>query len=133
MLPDLPKQNKKQEADFGVRFRRWWERAGMYAPYELKDSRGENSIAFSELSEDQERIGRLAKSDKGVLIRIINGTPGSPDYVGFKNSPYWVVIKYPKCAEIIDLDTLLLERSRSKRKSLTAARAHEISTITINV
>lgn len=133
MLPELPKQNKKPEADFGLDFRnKWWNKVNRRTePYELKDTRGENSLPFSELSDDQIKIGLAAKSNKGVLIRIMNGTPGSPDYMGLRNSPYWIVIKFPRSAEVIDIETFLLEKNRSKRKSLTWEKAKSISTISI--
>ena len=131
ILPDLPKQNKKDEADFGIDFRKWWMQNGMNAPYELKDTRGKDSISFSEITDDQIMFALAAKSSKGVLIRVEKGTLGAPDYVGFRNSPAWIVIKYPKSAEVIDIDALLLEKSRSKRKSLTSERARAISTVSI--
>jgi len=130
-LPPLPKQNKKMEADFGIRFRRWWERHGMDAGYELKDSRGKDSINFSEVSEDQITIGLLTNSDKGVLIRVENGTIGAQDYIGMKNKPSFIVIKYPKSAEVIPIANLMYEKERYKRKSLTYERAKAISVTTI--
>lgn len=132
MLPNLPKQNKKQEADSSLIFRKWWEKNGMNAPYEMKDSRGKDRILFSEISDDQIRIGLMANSDKGVLIRVERGTVGSPDYIGFKNSPYWIVIKYPKSFEVIGIQTFMLERQK-KAKSLTYERAKSISTTSIKL
>lgn len=130
-LPNLPQQNKKQEANSSLRFRKWWYKYGMNAPYEMKDSRGKDSILFSEVSDEQIQIALSANSPEGVLIRVERGTIGSPDYVGFKNSPYWIVIKYPKCFEVIGIQTFILEKKRSRRKSLTAEKAKEISTYSI--
>lgn len=131
-LPPLPKQNKTKEADFGLRFREWWEKYGMNAPYELKDSRGKDRLLFSEVSDEQVKVGLAANSDKGVLIRVAAGTPGAPDYVGLRNSPYWIVIKYPKSFEVIGINTFLMEKNRSRKvKSLTVERAREISTVSI--
>lgn len=129
MLPDLPKQNKKKEADFGIKFRRWWEKSSHRSePYELKDTRGKNSINFSELTDDQITIGLTAKSPKGVLIRIERGTIGAPDYVGLINCPhYWIVIKYPNFFCLVDIDVFITESARSKRRSLTSDRAKEIT------
>lgn len=129
-LPKLPQQNKKQEADSSLKFRKWWEKKGMNAPYEMKDSRGKNYISFKEVSEDQLKFGLAANSSKGVLLRVERGTIGAPDYVGLKNSPYWIVIKYPKCFEVISINNFVKEKEK-KCKSLTAYRAREISTITI--
>lgn len=133
ILPNLPKQNKNKEANFGLYFRKWWEEHGMNAPYELKDSRGKSNIAFSEVSDEQTTFALRAKSDKGILIRVENGTIGSPDYVGFRNSPSWLVFKYPHSFSLIDIDIFLLEKKRSKRRSLTEARANEISNLTVKL
>lgn len=132
-LPDLPKFNKKSEADFGLKFRKWWQAKGMNAPYELKDSRGKNSIPFSAVTAEQIAIALGAKSSKGVLIRIEKGTVGAPDYVGFRNSPYWFVFRYPKSVEIIDAEVFVMEKERSKRKSLTSERAAAISSISVKI
>ncbi len=131
MLPELPKQNKKQEADSSIRFRRWWEKHGMNAPYEMKDTRGKDRFLYSEISDEQIAIGLMANSSKGTLIRVERGTIGAPDYVGFKNSPYWIVIKYPKSFEVIGIQTFVLEMKRNKSKSLTYERAKAISTNSI--
>lgn len=131
MLPNLPKINKKKEADFGLLFRKWWVKHGMDAGYELKDSRGKDSIAFSEVSEKQEYVGLASKSRVGILIRVERGTEGAQDYIGLKNSASWIVIKYPKFFCIIDIENFLAERDRSKRKSLTSDRAKEIATIIV--
>lgn len=126
-MPDLPKQNKHREADFGLVFRKWWQREGMNAPYEIKDSRGKDYISFSEITDEQISFALAANSEKGVLIRVERGTIGAADYVGFRNSPAWIVIKYPKFFAIIGIQTFILEKERSIRKSLTAERAKEIS------
>lgn len=131
-LPELPKINKKKEADFGLRFRNWWEKHGMNAPYELKDSRGKNYISYREITDKQINVALAASSDKGVLIRISKGTVGAPDYVGLKNSPYWIVVHYPKSFEVISINSFIIEKQK-KRKSLTLERAQKISTLTIKL
>ena len=134
MFPPLPKLNKKSEADFGLRFRKWWEKYGMGgAPYELKDSRGKSSIPFSEITDEQIHFALAAKSRKGILIRVEKGTVGSPDYVGFRNSPAWVVIRYDRMFYIIDIENFLAERERSSRKSLTNLRAEAIATVSVRI
>lgn len=130
-MPPLPKQNKKKEADFGIEFRRWWETTRMMGTFELKHTRGKPSIAFSELHDEQIVIGTLAHG-KGTLLRISAGTIGSPDYIGLHDFPVYVVIRFAKAFYIISLSTLLLERDRSKRKSLTSERAEAISVVTVN-
>lgn len=128
MMPELPKQNKKEESDFGLVFRKWWEKKRLPGEFELKDSRGQKSIAFSEFHHDQEVIANLAISRKGVLLRREFGTAGAADYSGLVETPYWIVIRYPKSFHIISYETFILERSRGKRKSLTEERALQIST-----
>lgn len=130
-LPNLPKQNKHKEADAGLKFRKWWEKNGMNAPYEMKDTRGRDYFPFREITDEQINIATAANSYKGVLIRISSGTVGAPDYIGLRDSPYWFVIKYPKTFEVIGIQTFLLEKKRSKSKSLSYKRAKEISTQSI--
>ena len=132
ILPDLPKKNKKEEADFGIVFRRWWETSNMVGPFELKDSRGEDSIPFSEVSDEQLKIALRAKTPEGVLVRVIRGTIGTADYIGFRNSPSWIVIRFPDCFCIIDAKRFSDEKETSPRKSLTSRRAQEIAEKVIN-
>lgn len=128
-LPDLPKQIKGQEADFGLTFRRWWEKHPLQGEIELKDTKGKDSLPFSALDHAQEVIARMATEGKGVLVRRTVGTTGGADYTGLtKNSPYWIVINYPGGFEVISITAFLWERDNSKRKSLTSLRAREIST-----
>jgi len=131
VLPQLPMRHKKQEADFGLRFRTWWEKHGIDATYELKDSRGKNYILFSEITDDQLRVATMANSDKGILIRVERGTTGTPDYIGLKNKQVFFVINYPKSFEIITLGNLVHEKETNKRKSLTYERAKAISTVSV--
>ena len=136
MLPNLPTKHKKDEADFGLKFRTWILNKPIKMPsgdYELKDSRGKDSIAYSEITEEQLDSAKRSASDRGNLIRIVAGTPGAPDYSYRRNAPTFFVIHYPKCFEVIPLDSLLLERSRFKRKSLTSERARAISIITVKL
>lgn len=130
-MPPLTKQNKTKEADFGLVFRKWWEKNPLQGEIELKDTRGKPNFAFSEISHEQEVICRLAISKRGVLVRRSSGTTGGADYSGLVSSPYWVAIRYPKFFLVISLETLLLERDRSKKKSLSADRAKAISIITV--
>ncbi len=129
MLPKLPKKIKNNEALFGLKFRKWIEKNPMLTgSFELKDARERGYFPFSELGELQVAHALRNKSDKGNLIRITVGTIGSPDYVYFRNSYSWIVINYKHGFEIIDIETLLLEVKKGK-KSLTAQRAKELSTV----
>jgi len=130
-LPELPKQNNKDESDFGIVFRKWWNTNRLDGNFELKDTRGKSSIPFKSFELEQETVANLSRSDKGILLRHTVGTPGTPDYSAHKNRPTWIVIKYPKVFHVISTETFILERDRSTRKSLTGARAKEISTISV--
>lgn len=132
-LPDLPKQNKKPEADFGIRFRKWWLSKGKNAPYEMKDTRGTDSFPFNELSPEQEAFGLACQTDKGVLIRVEKGTIGAPDYVGFKNSIYYIVIHFKSGTEIITINNFIRCRDTCGRKSLTYNQAKHISSLSIKI
>lgn len=132
-LPDLPKQNRMSESSSSLKFRKWWQLKGKNAPYEMKDTRGTDSFRFDELSEEQELFGKACGTDKGVLIRIEHGTPGAPDYVGFKNTVSYVVIKFRSGFEVITIDNFLHARDTCGRKSLTANMARHISSITIKI
>jgi hypothetical protein len=116
------------EADFGLKFRKWiMANPQLSASFELKDTRGEHSLPFNAWEEEQINHALRNRSNKGNLIRIEKGTPGSPDYVYYRNSPSWVVIKYPKGFVIISPDAFIMERDKRKRKSLTWDRAKDIA------
>ena len=121
----------KHEAKASILFRHWIKANPQYSgTYEAKDSRGKNGLPFAEVKQQQLDYGMAAKSDKGVLIRIL-GSNGEPDYGYFRHASAWIVIKYQNALEIIDVETFIRERDRSKMKSLTASRAREISTISV--
>lgn len=130
-LPSLPKQNKSKEADFGIAFRKWWKLHPMRGEFEIKDTRGRPSFAFSELSDDQIAVGLSAVKKTGILVRRTSGTVGGADYSGLVESPYWIVIKFPKFFAVIDIETFALEHKRSKRKSLTSERAEMIAFLVV--
>lgn len=128
-LPELPRVLKRREADFGIEFRRWWEKHPIRGNFELKHTRGSNSLPFSSVEDEQLVVGKAANSRKGILLRLTVGTTGAPDYVGQIEQPVWIVIRYPRAFYVISINTFLLEKSRSKRKSLTSERAAAIATI----
>ena len=133
-MPDLPKQNKHKEMDFGV----WLKNYTMKNPHsvttglECKQTTDKDSISFSVVTPQQVAFGMGAKSSKGVWIRV-QGLNGEQDYIFMVNSPSYVVIRYPKIVCWIDIETFILERDRSKRKSLTSSRATEISIRTVKL
>lgn len=124
---------KKQEADFSILLRHYLKKNPLpiSCPLEVKDTRGKDSFSYAELKEEQINNALASKSDKGNLIRISSGTIGGPDYAWYRNSPAYVVIKYPLGFVFVDNETFVLERDTSKRKSLTWERAQEISIRTV--
>lgn len=135
-LPSLPKKIKNDEAKFGLKFRKWIEVNYSHivsCPLETKDSRGKSDFPFAEVKEPQRHILMKAKSDKGVLIRVQTGTPGAPDYNFYRNSPAFVVIKYPRGFEMIDIENFIREDKKSKKRSLSYARAGEISVLSVKL
>lgn len=131
-LPELPRTLNRQESKFSIIFRRWWEANPLPGEIELKDTRGKNYLAFSEVSDEQIIVGTKAGTRKGILVRCTVGTTGRADYSGLVNSLYWVVIRYPTAFHVISLEAFLMEKKRSARKSLTSERAESIATITVH-
>ena len=133
-LPNLPIRHKKPEADFGVQLVQ--HVAKLKEPFfnysckiEIKQTVN-NVFYFRQLEELQ--ISKLLKiKHEGLLIRITeassNGTHGIPDYDWVYKQPAYVGIKYDKSWCFIDIDTFILERDRSKKKSLGEDRARELS------
>lgn len=131
-LPDLPKQLERREAQFGIELRRWIEKNKIQScPLEIKRTMTTN-ILFSCLPAEQIAFLLAAKSDKGILIRV-TGTGGEPDYAYYRKAPARVVIRYPKSFHVIDIETFLMEKKRSIRKSLTENRARELSTWSVDL
>lgn len=133
LLPNLPRILNRSEASFGLTFRKWWTENPLPGTFELKHSRGKDSIPFAAIEPDQIAFANAAYSKKGTLARVTVGSPGCADYIGLVNSPAWIVIKYPRAFHIISINAFLLESSRSKRRSLTNTRAGEISTISVRL
>lgn len=132
-LPNLPRRNNQREAKFGVAFRKWLEKnPRMSSTFEMKDSRGRSSLPFSEVKEAQRKFGMAVKTrEEGVLVRLVPLVEGTPDYGYFRKAPALVVIKYPKCFCLIDIETFILESKRSKVRSLTVSRAKDIALLTV--
>lgn len=133
-LPELPRQNKQAEADFGLKLRAWLK---SHTPkftsctFETKDSRGKDYINFSEITPKQIAHALATGSDEGDLIRVSSGTEGAADYNYHRNDPAYIVIHYPKNSEVITIQNFLHERDTNKRKSLTSERAKAISSVSI--
>jgi hypothetical protein len=131
MLPNLPKKNKTVEFDLGDHFRQnFFKRKMPSGDYELKDTRGKKQLNWKEITDEQINSALRTQSEKGNLIRIVNGTPGAPDYRFTKNGQAFFVIRYPESIEVITVENLLFEKSKGN-KSLSAERAKTISTMTL--
>ena len=127
----------RREAQFAILFRHWLKaNPQISCSYELKDTRDKYFFRFAELKEEQKNYALAINSNKGVLIRV-QGGGGEPDYIYLRNSPAYIVIKYPSSFSVIPIQTLLLEESRlvkgKRLKSLTEKRAEEISIITVQI
>lgn len=128
---DLPKQNKKKEANFGTVLREWiMKNPYMTCTFETKFAHSNNSLPFSDVKDKQIAYAMAVRGDKGVLIRN-RDDEGIPDYTYLRSEPSYIVIKFRSCFVLIDPETWQLESKRSKRRSLTESRAREISNLTI--
>lgn len=115
------------ESKSSILFRHWIKaNPRLTSSLEMKDTRGQNALLFSEVKQAQIDYGMAIKSDKGVMIRT-QGIEGLPDYIYLRNEPAYVVIKFPKAFTIIDIETFAYEKKRSKKASLTCARAKELA------
>lgn len=122
----------KKEADFGMVFRQWLRAHPQHScAYELKQTTS-TYISFNALEQHQADYLQAIRHSKGVLVRV-QGTNGEPDYIWLNEFPASVVIRFPGEFHIISIDTFLLEKKRSVRKSLTSLRAAEISTVTVKL
>lgn len=125
---------KKQEANFTAKFSHWVRvnfKRLQSGPYELKSSRGKDSIPFSAVEEHQLAALSACTTDKGFWYKISDQSQGYKpfDAIFFRNAPAYLVFEFPKSFHIIPVRGFLEEVKNSKRKSLTEARAKEISII----
>lgn len=128
-LPNLPKQNKAPEADFGVELKGWVEKNAPHfltSSLETKHTHGKDSFPFNEVKAEQLVFATRISSEKGAWIRV-QGLKGEPDYIFLKNTPAYIVIRYPKFFCFITSGNFIFEKEKNKRKSLTAERAIAIA------
>lgn len=135
-MQPLPKKIHRVEAEFGLELRDYISK--LRTPIfntttwlELKDTHGKDTLPFSAVSDIQIAEG-LKTKNTGSLVRVTVGTTGTQDYIWRYKDPAYVVIRYPNSWCFIDIDTFVLERDRSKKKSLGEQRAVEISIKVIN-
>lgn len=120
------------ESKFALLFRHWLRSNPQYTcAYELKQTSGQ-SIPFNALEEHQEAYLQAIRGKKGVLVRV-QGGGGEPDYIYLRDCRACVVVWFSRGREfhVIDIDTWLVEKRKSARKSLTGARAREISAVSV--
>lgn len=125
----------KRESNFTLRFRHYLKANPMpSAAFELKQCG--SSLPFSAVQEHQIDGLRAVKSDHGLLYKGADDSRSIKPFDLFylRNAPAFVVILFGNQEfSIIDVDTFMLESKRSKRRSLTMARARELSTRTISL
>jgi hypothetical protein len=119
--------NMRREAAFQTFFNKWlrenYKGSGVF---ELKQTQTD-SISFSAVKEHQ--IAGLLAAKHGTLIhKLSDETRGFKPFDSFilRNTPAYVVIKYPKGFVMIDIDAFIFEKNNSIRKSLTYSRALEL-------
>ena len=121
----------KKEAKLQTKFNQWLRTKQISCAFELKQC--DLSLPFKNVVDHQRDA--LLKVRHGTLVyKIVDCGYQNPfDGISLTNMPAYVVIYYKKSRKfyLIDIDTFLLEEKRSKRKSLTWARAKEISTIEV--
>ena len=129
MLPNLPEQHKKKEASFGIKLREFYKNTpDLTCAIETKQT-NTDSFPFKDVDEEQLQYALAIRSDKGVLMRVHPFVKGMPDYIYMRNEPSWVVIYYAKRGFVfISPDRFILERDKSKRRSLLWSRAVVIAT-----
>ena len=126
----------KREANFGLLFRRWLksQKNMPSAAFELKQTT-KHYIPFNALAEHQENALLAVNSSKGILYKAPDDSRGVKpfDYFFLSRSCAFVVIRYPNTFEVIPIDSWIMEREKSHRKSLTSERARQISTISVKL
>lgn len=121
---------KKREADFGLLFRHWLKANPLRTScaFELKQTT-EDSLPFSSVKEHQIDALMASWSYNGLLYKAPDDSRGIKpfDYFYLRFAQAYIVIRYPDCFVLIEPMTFLHEKEKSKRKSLTSARAREIA------
>src|SRR5689334_9672946 len=124
----------KREAKFGQLFRAWIKaNPRCSGAFELKQTTT-NSILFDAVKEHQINALQAVKTN-GLLYKAPDDSAGIKpfDFFYLRQSPAYIVIRYPKFFCLIDIDTFLLEKKRSKKKSLISSRADEIAIVTVSL
>lgn len=125
----------KREAKFTQLFRHWLKANPDFcfsAAFELKQTTS-SSIPFSAVEEHQLDALSAALTKTGILYKAPDDSRGVKPFDLFylRMARAYIVIKFPKHFEIITVETFLMEKMRSEKKSLTAGRAKEISVVSV--
>lgn len=128
MLPELPKKLNKLEAEWTTNvFKKWALSYKQTFAFEIKHTHGKDYLNFKDVKDHQ--IDHLLQVRNNIFIYKIPdmGEKNPFDGISMHEEPAYVVIKYPKFFCLISINTFLLEKERSKKKSLTSSRATEIA------
>ncbi len=136
MLPNLPKQIKKKEADFTTKtFRKWLlSQSNFYtSAFEIKQTETD-SLPFSAVK-DHQIAALLSVRKNGLLYKISDESRGAKPFDMFfmKNDEAYVVIKYPKVFVLIDIEAFVEKKKKEKKKSLSTSEALKIATIAVKI
>lgn len=126
---------RKAESQFQTVFNQWlrdvYKRTGAW---ELKHTRGKSSFPFSEVKDHQIRALQVAHHNVLAYKIPDDSMSYKPfDCISLAQEPARIVIRYPKFFCLIDVETFILEKSRSKKKSLSADRAKDISILIVDM
>lgn len=131
-MPPLPRVLRKKEASWTTTFLKKWvleESTLPSGPIEVKNT-NTNSIPFNAVSPEQLADLLACTTKRGHWWKVADmGRKNDFDVVFYRNSPAWIIIKYPTGFVVISAETYKLEMERSIRKSLTWERAQEIAII----
>lgn len=135
MLPPLNKLRKKKEADFGLFFRNWLRNNPQCSgAFELKQC--DEYLPFSDVR-DHQISALLSAKYSGLLWKIADDSRGVKpfDYFYLRDSSAYIVVKYNNANFfcLIDVNVFILEKAKSRRRSLTALRASEIAFINVKI
>lgn len=99
--------------------------------FELKQTTTDY-ISFNCVEPQQINYGDAIQKGDGIVMRNLGGN-GEPDYSFLYKDPVYVTIRYPHFFCLIPLHTFYREKRESDRKSLTSARAREISFLVVEL
>lgn len=119
----------KREAKFTNLFRHWLKTQDLEsAAFELKQTINK-SLPFNAIKEHQINALQAAQSDNGLLYKAPDDSRGIKPFDLFylRNAKSYVVIKYPSCFCVIDVNMFCYEAKTSDRNSLTDIRARKIA------